>query len=53
MKRNQFVATKNGRVERLSLNGDDVDDILEALSEHTRVSVVVLRPKIRVKRDDD
>ena len=42
-----------GRVERLSLNGDDVDDILEALSEHTRVSVVVLRPKIRVKRDDD
>lgn len=42
-----------GRVERLTLNGDDLDDILEPLAKHTRVSVEFLRPRIRVRREDD
>jgi len=40
------------RVERLTLEGDDLDDILQPLSIHTQVSITVLRPRIRVKRDD-
>jgi hypothetical protein len=40
------------RVERLTLEGEDLDDILQPLSIHTRVSISILRPRIRVKRDD-
>jgi hypothetical protein len=41
------------RVERLTLDGDVVEDILQPLAAHTRVSIEILRPKIRVKRHDD
>jgi hypothetical protein len=41
------------RVERVILMGDDLDDILEPLSERTHVSVEIIRPTIRIRRDDD
>jgi hypothetical protein len=41
------------RVERLTFDGDDLDDILEPLSAHTRISIEILRPRIHVRRDDD
>ena len=41
------------RVERLTFDGDDLDDILQPLSAHTRISIEILRPRIHVRRDDD
>ncbi len=41
-----------GRIERITLKGDDLDDIMEDLSEHTRLSVKILRTKIKIKTDD-
>lgn len=41
------------RIERFTLEGDDLDDILEPLSEHCRLSVEFLRPRVRIRRDDD
>ncbi len=41
------------RIERFTLEGDDLDDILEPLSEHCRLSVKILRPRIRIRRGDD
>ncbi len=41
-----------GRVERLTLKGDDLDDIVEDLSEHTHLSVKIVRAKIKIKTDD-
>jgi hypothetical protein len=38
-----------GRTERLTLGGDDLDDILEPLSEHTRLSVSVLRARVKIE----
>ena len=40
------------RIERLTLKGDDLDDIVEELAEHTRVSVKFLRAKIKIKVED-
>jgi hypothetical protein len=40
------------RIERLTLRGDDLDDILEPLAARTRVSVELLRPRVRVKHED-
>ena len=42
-----------GRTERITLDGDNLDDILNPLCERTHVSVEVLRPRIRVRHDDD
>lgn len=39
-------------VERITLQGDDLDDILEPLCERTRLSVEVIRTEIRVRHDD-
>lgn len=41
-----------GRTERLTLRGDDLDDILEPLSEHTKLSVKVLRARVKIERED-
>ena len=41
------------RTEYVFLQGDDVDEILEPLSERIHVSVEVIRPRLRIKRDDD
>lgn len=41
------------RVERMTLDGDNLDDILEPLCQHTRLSVELLRPRVKIKRDDD
>ena len=41
------------RTEYVYLRGDDLDEILEPLSEHIHVSVEIVRPRIRMKRDDD
>jgi hypothetical protein len=41
------------RIERFTLEGDDLDDILEPLSEHCQLSVEILRPRVRIRRDDD
>ncbi len=40
------------RVEHITLKGDDLDDIMEDLSEHTHLSVKILRAKIKIKADD-
>lgn len=39
--------------EHLTLEGDDLEDILEELHEHTRLSVRALRVKVKVKEKDD
>ena len=41
------------RTEYVYLRGDDLDEILGPLSEHIQVSVEIIRPRIRIKRDDD
>ncbi len=41
------------RTERLTLEGDDLDEILPELSEHTGLSVEFLRVRVRVKHEDD
>ena len=41
------------RVQHVILVGDGLDDILEPLSERTHVSVEIIRPRIRIRRDDD
>ncbi|GAC1515783.1 MAG: hypothetical protein NVS1B11_34210 [Terriglobales bacterium] len=41
-----------GRPERLMLSGDDLEDILEPLARHTRMSVEFLRPRVRLKHED-
>lgn len=41
-----------GRTERLTLTGDDLDDIYEPLSEHTRLSIKVLRARVKIERED-
>ena len=41
-----------GRIEHLTLRGDDLDDICEDLSKHTHLSVKILRAKIKIKTDD-
>jgi len=41
------------RTEYVYLQGDDVDEILEPLSERIHVSVEMIRPRLRIKRDDD
>ncbi len=41
------------RVERLTFDGDDLDDILQPLSARTNISIEILRPRIHVKQDDD
>src|SRR5712664_650042 len=41
------------RTEYVFLQGDDVDEILEPLSERIHVSVEMIRPRLRIKRDDD
>lgn len=41
------------RTEYVYLRGDDLDEILEPLSERIHVSVAIIRPRIRIKRDDD
>lgn len=41
-----------GRTERLTLRGDDLDDIFEPLSEHTKISVTVLRARVKIERED-
>ena len=38
-----------GRTERLTLRGDDLDEILEPLSEHTKLSVDVLRARVKIE----
>lgn len=40
------------RTERLTLHGDNLDDILEPLSEHTHISVRVLRSRVKIERED-
>jgi len=40
------------RTERLTLRGDDLDDILEPLSDHTKLSVEALRVKVKIQRQD-
>ncbi|HJY84359.1 MAG TPA: hypothetical protein VKK81_25165 [Candidatus Binatia bacterium] len=40
------------RTERLTLRGDDLDDILEPLSDHTKLPVEVLRVKVKFQRQD-
>lgn len=40
------------RTERLTLRGDDLDDILEPLSDHTKLSVEILRVKVKIQRED-
>ena len=42
-----------GRTERITLDGDTLEDILNPLCERTRVSVEVLRPRIRIRHEDD
>jgi hypothetical protein len=41
-----------GRTERLTMRGDDLGDILEPLSEHTKLSVKVLRARVKIERED-
>jgi hypothetical protein len=41
------------RVERLILEGDNLDDILEPLCQHTRLSAELLRPRVKIRREDD
>jgi hypothetical protein len=41
-----------GRTERLTMRGDDLGDILEPLSEHTKLSVKVLRARVKIERQD-
>lgn len=42
----------SSRIEQLTLRGDDVEDILEPLCEHTRLSAKIVRAEIRVKSKD-
>jgi hypothetical protein len=41
------------RIERLTLEGDDRDEFLPELSEHTGLSVKFLRVRVKVKHEDD
>lgn len=38
--------------EYVYLRGDDLDEILEPLSEQIHVSIAIIRPRIRIRRDD-
>ncbi|GAC1615874.1 MAG: hypothetical protein NVS9B13_00560 [Candidatus Acidiferrum sp.] len=40
-------------VEYVYLRGDDLDEIIEPLSERMHISVAVIRPRVRIKREDD
>jgi hypothetical protein len=42
-----------GRTERITLDGDNLEDIMNPLCERTHVSVELLRPRIRVRHDRD
>lgn len=42
----------SSRIEHLTLRGDDVEDILEPLCEHTRLSAEIVRTEILVKSKD-
>lgn len=42
-----------GRTERITLDGDNLEDILNPLCERTHVSVELLRPRIRIRYDHD
>ena len=42
-----------GRTERITLDGDNLEDILNPLCEWTHVSVEVLRPRIRIRQQHD
>lgn len=48
----EVVIQWRGRTEQLMLQGDDLDDILEPLAQHTRISVEFLRPRVRVTHED-
>jgi hypothetical protein len=41
------------RTEYIYLRGDDLDDILNPLSDRMHISVAVIRPRIFVREDDD
>jgi hypothetical protein len=41
------------RTEYIYLRGDDLDDILNPLSDRMHISVAVIRPRIIVREDDD
>lgn len=41
------------RTEYVYLRGDDLDEILEPLSERIHISVALIRPRIRIKHNDD
>jgi hypothetical protein len=42
-----------GRTEYIYLHGDDLDEILNPLSDRIHISVVLIRPRIIVKEHDD
>lgn len=41
------------RTEYIYLRGDDLDEIMEPLSERTHISIAVIRPRIHVRHGDD
>lgn len=46
------VIRRPRRIERFTLRGDDLEDILEDLAERTKLSVEIVRAKVKVKRED-
>ena len=42
-----------GRTERMLLDGDNLDEIMNPLCERTHIAVKVLRPRIRIHHDGD